>query len=74
MELPESWRFLGTMWWVLHVIAIGLVFYIGYVIGRSSAAEGGDEPQEPWHAREAKKSGSRGEGDASDAPGDSPEN
>lgn len=37
MELPESWRFLGSLWWVLHIVAVGLVFYVGYLIGRSSA-------------------------------------
>ncbi len=44
MELPETWRFLGTMWWVLHACAIGLVFYVGYVVGKSSASGGSDEP------------------------------
>lgn len=37
MELPESWRFLGAMWWVLHVIVISLTFYLGYIIGQARA-------------------------------------
>jgi hypothetical protein len=35
MELPESLRFLGGLWWLLHLVSIGLVLYVGYVIGRS---------------------------------------
>lgn len=37
IELPETWRFLGGMWWILHIIALGLVFFIGYLVGSTSA-------------------------------------
>lgn len=36
MQLPESWQFLGTNWWILHVVSILLVFGIGYLVGRAS--------------------------------------
>jgi len=36
MELPESWQFLGPIWWVIHVVGIALVFFTGYLVGRSS--------------------------------------
>ncbi len=48
MELPESWRFLGPMWWVLHLVAIGLVFYIGYVVGKNSGTE--EEEPKGWES------------------------
>lgn len=38
MTLPESWQFLGSMWWVLHVIVIVLIFFMGFIIGRTSAS------------------------------------
>jgi hypothetical protein len=28
-----TWHFLKTGWWILHIVAIGIVFYIGYAIG-----------------------------------------
>jgi hypothetical protein len=37
MQIPESWQFLGGWWWTLHVIAVGLVFYVGYLIGHATA-------------------------------------
>jgi len=37
MILPETWRFLGPMWWLLHLAAICVVFYVGFVVGRASA-------------------------------------
>ncbi|MDK2970875.1 MAG: hypothetical protein PWP23_630 [Candidatus Sumerlaeota bacterium] len=43
MELPESWRFLGGMWWVLHVIVISLTFYLGYIIGQARAERDADQ-------------------------------
>ncbi len=30
-----TWHFLKTGWWVLHVVSIGVVFYIGYAVGMS---------------------------------------
>lgn len=32
--LPDTFRFLGLGWWVIHIIAIPVVGYIGYSIGR----------------------------------------
>jgi len=34
MNLPEPLRFLNWGWWIVHVIAIPLVFYIGYAVAR----------------------------------------
>ena len=31
--LPESMRFLKIGWWVVHVIGISLVFYLGHKFG-----------------------------------------
>jgi len=28
-----TWHFLKAGWWVLHVISIAVVFYIGYMLG-----------------------------------------
>jgi len=53
MELPQTWQFLGGMWWVLHLIAIALIFYIGYVIGKSSNES--DEQPKGWASDEEKK-------------------
>ena len=38
VELSESWGFLGGAWWVLHIVAIALIFYCGYVVGQASAS------------------------------------
>jgi len=37
VDLPETWKFLGGMWWILHVIAILLVFFAGFLIGKYSS-------------------------------------
>ena len=37
IDLPSTWSFLGPAWWVLHVIGIMLVFFVGYLIGKHSA-------------------------------------
>jgi len=37
--LPETFGFLGVGWWVVHVIAIPLVGYLGYLIGKRGAAK-----------------------------------
>ena len=37
MELPENWQFLGRFWWMLHLVAVGVVFWVGFLIGRVSA-------------------------------------
>lgn len=26
-----TWSFLKTGWWILHIIAVALVFYLGYL-------------------------------------------
>jgi hypothetical protein len=33
MQLPESFRFLRIGWWVVHIIAISAVFFLGYYFG-----------------------------------------
>jgi len=30
MDLPKPFRFLGPGWFVIHIIAIPLVFYLGH--------------------------------------------
>lgn len=30
-----NWHFLKTGWWVLHIIAIAALFYLGYLYGAS---------------------------------------
>ncbi len=30
-----TFHFLKAGWWVLHILAIGLVFYLGYLYGAS---------------------------------------
>ena len=32
--LPESLQFLHGGWFVVHIIAIAVVFYLGYKLGR----------------------------------------
>jgi len=34
MQLPESFRFLRIGWWIVHIIGISVVFYIGYTAGK----------------------------------------
>ncbi len=29
----KTWGFLQTGWWILHIVAIVLVFYLGYLFG-----------------------------------------
>ncbi|MCB2154127.1 hypothetical protein KQI84_04525 [bacterium] len=49
MDLPEKWQFLGLFWWILHVFAIGLVFFLGFMIGRVSAEKpDGEKNDEEW--------------------------
>jgi len=31
--LPEPFRFLRIGWWVVHIIGISLVFYLGHKFG-----------------------------------------
>jgi len=38
MELPETFHFLHLGWWIVHVIAIAVVFYIGLSVGRKKRA------------------------------------
>ncbi|HEX3010718.1 MAG TPA: hypothetical protein VHQ70_01610 [Syntrophomonadaceae bacterium] len=30
-----TWHFLKTGWWILHIIAIAGIFYLGYIYGAS---------------------------------------
>ena len=39
MTLPEGWQFLGPWWWALHVVAVFLIFTVGYLIGQHSATD-----------------------------------
>lgn len=31
--LPENFNFLGSGWWIFHVLAVSGVFLIGYLVG-----------------------------------------
>jgi len=31
--LPEPFRFLRIGWWIVHIIGISLVFYLGHKLG-----------------------------------------
>ncbi len=35
--LPESFRFLNVGWWIVHLIAIPLVFLIGWFLARKKS-------------------------------------
>ncbi len=37
--LPDALQFLHVGWWIVHVIAIPVVFLIGYAVGKSKAAK-----------------------------------
>ena len=37
MELPETFHFLNLGWWLVHVVAVALVFYIGLSVGKKKA-------------------------------------
>ncbi|MGF1573831.1 MAG: hypothetical protein ACFCU1_12270 [Sumerlaeia bacterium] len=41
-NLPASWQFLGSMWWVLHIFVIILIFYVGYAVGKNAATPEAD--------------------------------
>ncbi|HIJ73860.1 MAG TPA: hypothetical protein HPP83_07145 [Candidatus Hydrogenedentes bacterium] len=50
--LPETFHFLGLGWWVVHIVAIVAVFYIGYMFGKKGAAKSAEEtPPEPSEAQ-----------------------
>lgn len=50
--LPETFHFLGLGWWVVHIVAIVAVFYIGYIFGKKGAAKSAEEtPPEPSEAQ-----------------------
>jgi hypothetical protein len=34
VALPESFQFLHGGWFVVHIIGISVVFYLGYKLGR----------------------------------------
>lgn len=38
--LPETFHFLNAGWWVVHLIAVLVVAYIGYLIGGKQKAGG----------------------------------
>ena len=33
VDLPESLRFLNVGWWIVHIIAILVVYLIGFAVG-----------------------------------------
>ncbi|MFP4057485.1 MAG: hypothetical protein ACLF0G_11505 [Candidatus Brocadiia bacterium] len=41
--LPETFHFLQLGWWVVHIIAIPLVGFIGYTMGKKA---GGGQPSQ----------------------------
>jgi hypothetical protein len=50
--LPEGLGFLKAGWWMLHVLAVGMVFVWGYREGRDAERE---ERQQEERARQAAK-------------------
>lgn len=38
--LPEAFEFLNVGWWILHLIAIPVVFLLGFVVGKKKAKKG----------------------------------
>jgi hypothetical protein len=36
-ELPETFGFLHPGWFVVHAVAIVVVFYVGYLMGKKKA-------------------------------------
>ena len=53
-NLPETWQFLGGMWWVLHIISILLVFLVGFFAGQAWASPEADPvDQEMMRRKEA---------------------
>lgn len=43
--LPESWQFLRWGWWVVHLVAIPLVFFIGFLVGKRKGGKAGSVGQ-----------------------------
>jgi hypothetical protein len=37
-RLPEAFHFLNAGWWVVHIIAIPVLWIIGYAMGKKAAA------------------------------------
>ncbi len=33
MKLPETFRFMRLGWWIVHIVGISLVFYLGTLVG-----------------------------------------
>jgi len=36
--LPETFEFLRLGWWIVHIIAIAVVFMIGWAVGKKKGA------------------------------------
>lgn len=34
MNLPEPFRFMKLGWWIVHIVGIALVFYLGATFGK----------------------------------------
>ena len=37
--LPETFEFLHAGWWATHVVAIVVLLYIGFLLGRKKAGQ-----------------------------------
>ena len=60
VDLPDTWKFFGSMWWLLHIIGVILIFISGYLIGRYSA-EPEPDPVDQDELRRLEKEKSRAE-------------
>lgn len=34
MQLPEAFRFMRIGWWIVHIVGIAAVFYLGTLFGK----------------------------------------
>ena len=37
MQLPEFWQFLQFGWWILHILAVVIIYFLGVGHGRKQA-------------------------------------
>ena len=63
--LPESWQVLGIWWWVLHVVAIGIIFGLGFLIVRHSMMP---EEKNEWQKHLADAGGATPRTSSTDSP------
>ena len=36
--LPETFHFLHPGWWLIHVVGVAVIFYIGFLLGKKKAS------------------------------------